>query len=288
MGIIRVRNNVFYDIMIHEIEATGGIKAYTDILHLRSPQKEALTFYNITWQLLEIARSSLIPRSYNAIYGLTQERNILESVGAHTNLVAAIMDQALWYIYGDSSVHYTIDRYTYQHIVEAIRLHDLAENKTGDKADNGDRDEDEKNRLEMEYYKFYTERYPTSNPNLKVKVLQLLEEMQNKSSPTGKLLYLSDKVAANIIVLCLDNEGYLPMIRKDSPLISERDLKEIELCDFVTSDGYYRASEMWATDFFEIRKLNQYDDTLFFTTLIVIATLMVHGTWYKWREKRYK
>lgn len=286
MSIVRVRSNVFSDIMRNEADQKGHSTIYTDILHMRAPHKEALIFYNIVWQLLEVAKSSLVPRSYNTPYGLTRDNKAWESVGAHTNLVFAIMDQALWYVYGNSFVH-TVDMYSYKHIVEAIRLHDLAENRTGDIADSGDRDEIQKQKVETDYFRLFAERYPSSDPNLGPKVLDLLKEMQDRGSYTGRLLYLSDKVAANIIALCLDNEDHSPMIRKDSHFISERDLKEIELCDFVTADGYYRASEMWATDFFEIRKLNRYDDALFFTALIVMATLMVHGKWYQWREKRY-
>lgn len=287
MSAIRIRNNVFSDILQHEMDMRP-FKPYTDILHMRAPHKEVLDFYNIAWQILEVAKSSLVSRSYNYSYSLTRENTVWESVGAHTNLVLAIMDYALWYVYGSNSFHHTIDMYSYRHIVEAIRLHDLAENETGDEADNGERNEEEKNRIEMEYFKIFTNRYPSTDPNLKNKVLDLLKEMQDKSSPTGKLIYLSDKVSADIITLCLDRENHPPMIRKDSPFVSKRDLEEIALCDFVTDLGYYRASEMWATDFFEVRKLNQYDETFFFTALIVMATLMVHGKWYEWREKSYQ
>ena len=39
--------------------------------------------------------------------------------------------------------------------------------------------------------------------------------------------------------------------------------------------------------YLQMRKLVQYDDTGFFTALIVMYTLQIHNYWYSWREADY-
>ena len=164
-------------------------------------------------------------------------------------------------------------------------MHDLSENEIGDIPDNGDRNDEEKDALEMAYYEKYAAKF--IDGKLEKHVLRLLGEMQKKNSFTGRMVYLADKVAALIITLCLDEIGYSPMTYMASPHASNRDRAEMRMCDS-TKDGMYLASEMWTMDFFEMRNLCQYDDTMFFTALIVAATLRVRGSWYNWREKAYQ
>jgi hypothetical protein len=45
---------------------------------------------------------------------------------------------------------------------------------------------------------------------------------------------------------------------------------------------------MWAIDYFKMRELEQYDDTGYFTALIVAYTLAVNGHWYIWRDHDYR
>lgn len=246
--------------------------------------------YPSVWQIFEVAKSAFISRSYNSRYFLCGDETVYESVSAHTNLVSAIGRWAFeaYKIYIADKVDelpWFYDGYTYMEIEEAIRLHDLSENEIGDIPDNGSRDETEKNLIEMAYYKKYADKYPS--PLLRKHVLELLEQMQSKSSLVGRMIYLSDKVAALIITLCLDQMDDSPLTHFESPFISERDVEEMKICDVVLNGNKYRASEMWTIDFFKMRELCQYDDTMYFTALIVAATLETHLRWYNWRKADY-
>ena len=111
--------------------------------------------------------------------------------------------------------------------------------------------------------------------------------MQMKDSMTGKMIFLSDKLAALFITLCLDDLGKSPMMALDSFYASKRDKGEMLMCDH-SFKGRHKASEMWAIDFFKMRKIVDLDDTFFFTAMIVMATLIVNGRWYNWREADYQ
>ena len=250
-------------------------------------------YYEAVWRIFEVIKSSLVPRSYLLRYNLYSGKRAYESVGAHANTVAAIMSNALDYCYGcdfgdrSGDKLYTVDGYSYRDIMEAIRLHDLAENEIGDIPDNGDRDDEEKNQQEMRYFEKYMATYPEKSNIFKNSVLRLMRDFQYQSSPTGALLYLADKTAALFVTLCLDFIGQPPLMAKDSPYASSRDIQEMELCDYCVEDKFYKASEMWAIDYFKMRSIIKFDETTFYTRLIVMATLMVNGKWYTWREKDY-
>lgn len=247
--------------------------------------------YAITWRLLENARSEFVSRSYNTRYNLTEENVVYESVAAHSNLMNALVTHALDFCYGtqfggDGQIRRTGDGYTYREIIEVVRLHDLAENEIGDIPDNGDRDEAEKVYKEFDYFRRYLESYG-GKKHFKNRVLDLLRHMYRKDSPTGRLLFLADKVSAFIATLCLDCYVKMPLMHRDSPLASDRDKMEMSACDYSYGDGFYRASEMWTMDFLSFRKHVEFDETMFFTGVLVMATLMVNGIWYSWRNPEY-
>lgn len=236
-------------------------------------------------QLHEIAESSSVLRSYNGRYGLTSNKIAYESVGAHSNLCCAILDRCLSYLYGPTL--YSIpDGYTYRELMEVIRRHDLPENVIGDIPDNGAGDADTKRKAEMIYFQHFKSLSPFREYEFEDNVNRLLIEMDNQTSFIGKLLYLADKTSALIITLWHDQKGRYPLMSPDSPAVSGRDRAEMKLCDY-DFNGHYRASEMWAIDFFKMRNLTEYDDTGYYTALIVAYTLEVNGCWYKWREKDY-
>ena len=241
-----------------------------------------------TKQLAHVAKNSLVLRSYNLRYHLTNHSKTFESVGAHTNLVEAIVDRALSAIYGsDFDFAETDDGYSYREIVEAVRRHDLPENETGDIPDNGNRNEAEKQARERAFLTDFSNLSPMRELKFDARVTQLLSEMEDKSSLTGRLIFCADKIAALFMTLCYEEVGHSPLMKKHSRYASERDRKEMAMCDF-SENGACRASEMWAIDYFKMRELIQYDDNGFFTALIVMYTLMVHGCWYTWREKDYQ
>ncbi|MBR2837089.1 hypothetical protein IKE79_01890 [Candidatus Saccharibacteria bacterium] len=84
----------------------------------------------------------------------------------------------------------------------------------------------------------------------------------------------------------MDSVG-LPAMRSVNAPATNRSKEEMHLCEF-TQGGYCRISEMWTTDFFRIRKIVNLDDSGFFTALLVMCTLLVHGHWYNWREADYR
>ena len=252
-------------------------------------------FYKMAVRILEVAKSAFVPRGYNKPYGVTSDDFFGESVGAHTNLVVAIATAALDFIYDTafgnefSASGYmvrTVDGYSYREIIETILAHDLPENETGDLADNGSRDEVLKMETEFDYVENWMNSYPGRQIGLSGSVLRLFGEMQMRLGPTGRLIFLADKISAVIVTLALDKEGHSPMILPDDPCLSERDRREIKMCDH-SYNGKYKASEMWTADYFKTRELIKYDDNLFFTALIVMTTLIVNGEWYSWREMDY-
>ena len=251
--------------------------------------KAPAEIFAIAERVYRNAGLNFVPRSYNGSYGLSKTEITFESVGAHTNLVCAIAEEALDFFYGHGFgyTERTIDGYLYQDVITAIHAHDLAELRYGDLADNGSHDKDAKFKLELEYLENYLDTYSISLRHEKAVLLKLLKEMEAQSSHTGKVVYLADKAAALIATLYLDSIKRSPMIRMSSSYASDRDKSEMRNCDR-SYDGAYKASEMWAVDYFVERKIVDIDESLFFTALIVMMTLIVNGRWYNWREKFYQ
>lgn len=254
---------------------------------------DAERIYNVVSQLDEIAQASVVLRSYNVRYGVTNDRIAYESDGAHTNLMQAMVDRALIHIYGPyfgepgSEFPRTNDGYSYREIMEAIRQHDLPENVIGDIPDNGDRDNDAKSRIEAGYWQSYNGKFHFKEKLFASRVLGLLAEMSTKHRETGRLLFAADKACALFITLAYDELKMSPRMHPTDAYASARDIAEMKLCDN-NYDGYYRASEMWAIDYLRIRKIAKYDDTGFFTAVIVMYTLLINEKWYVWREKDYQ
>ena len=236
-------------------------------------------------QIIEVMRSSMVIRSYHKQYNLSYLPMAFESDSAHTNLMATILDRALSYLYGPA-FHYTDDGYNYREIMEAVRRHDLPENITGDIPDDGTRDEATKNQLEQEYQRAFSSHSPSREVDFEKKVLCLLTEMEGKTSPTGKLLYAADKVSAILMVLCYDKVGLSPHHRFKKEFTTASGRQAAKICERTTVNGYL-ASEIWTIDYFKMRKLVQYDETGYFTALLVMTTLQVHHDWYSWREADY-
>ena len=253
---------------------------------------EAGEITNLCFRLSEIAESSFVPRSYVSAYGINHEEVTNESVGAHTNLVIALVEEALYYYYGpdfgnpEGKWTRTIDGYTVREITEAARQHDLAENVFGDIPDNGDRDNAAKDREEDDYFYRYSRTFPKKRTKFTDNVFSLLMQMRNPHSPTGRLLYLADKTAALFITLQYDTNNISPRMEKSNPKATSRDKAEMNLCDYVEQNKC-KASEMWAIDYFKMRKICEQDDYGFFTAIIVMRTLEVNGKWYSWREADY-
>ena len=249
---------------------------------------EATEMWNTTRQIAEFTMASTILRSYLWNYGLTAPdlRSTYESDAGHTNLMSAIVERALCYIYGPD-IHYTEDGYTYREVMEAVRRHDLPENLTGDIPDDGTRDDYAKAKADADYQRDFSRFSPNRNTESEKRILRLLEEMEGKTSPTGKLIYLADKISAIIMVLYYDSQYQPPHRSVNSEYNTLRDVKEMRLCDKVYSKDTYYVSEMWTIDYFMFRRLVKYDDTGFFTALLVMYTLQVHHDWYAWREENY-
>ncbi|MDO4752764.1 MAG: HD domain-containing protein [Candidatus Saccharibacteria bacterium] len=280
-----------YQAIMREEIRVRGVKNW--MIHYKKVVDNPEDFYNMVWRIFEVTKLGFLPRSYNKCYGLTDADFIYESVGAHTNLALSILEHAISFQFGEqfSRYHdlpfYTPDGYSYRDMVECILMHDLAENEIGDIPDNGGMDAEEKDKLEYKYFRDYIESYPGNQAARRNNLLALFRSMQRHDSQTGNLLYLSDKVSALMVTLCLDSIEKSPMICKDSEYLSARDYAEMSMCDFTTEDGRCKASEMWAIDFFEMRHIVDLDKSFFFTALIVMATLIVNNCWYSWRTKAY-
>lgn len=237
---------------------------------------------NTAKRILEIAENSTVLRCGNRIGHLTRDTIAYESDGAHTNLVRAIANYALDFVYGWGES----PGFTRREIDEAILIHDLPENVFDDIPDNGSRDELQKLKDENAYYAKFLEYYEPYDRTFVVHIAQLLCEMNAKSTEIGRIIYLADKLSAIIMMLAYDNLDMLPRANPSESSLSSVSRTEINLCE-LRKDNSILLSELWTVDFLFGRELNQYDDTGFFTALLVMATLLVHDKWYQWREDQY-
>jgi hypothetical protein len=254
------------------------------------PRAEELL--NLTIQILEIAENSTVIRGYNGVYGVTDLERAPESDGGHTNLMSDIANKALKFIYGPETNKFP-GEYTKDDIMEVCRRHDLPENYTGDQIENGERKDKELAIIEKEYQEMYSDLSPDYAKESEKRILRLvLEEFPKGSSPIGRVVLMSDKIAAIISTLIqefLSEEPKItikaPKMAIDYPGATKQDKNNMEECERVVDD-YCSASEMWTVDFFK-RDLDKYDDTGFFTAIVVFATLLVNYKWYNWRDKHY-
>lgn len=243
---------------------------------------DAAEMWGIATQILDAARLGLVPRSYNKRYGLSKAKIAYESVGAHTYLALSIFNA--WHNYEYGPYHEPSHRYNCE---EALRRHDLPETVIGDIPDAGERDESVKNMIEHSYFRAYSLLSPSRNKNIDEAANKLLYEMEEKTNPLARSIYVADKISALIITLACDKMGIPPKMKPSCKHSSARDRYEMGLCDYRIGKACY-ASEMWAIDYLKARHLNQYDDKGYYTALLVMCTLLVNGgKWYSWRETDY-
>ena len=244
-------------------------------------------FFNITSQILELGYLALVPRIYITRYNMAKDYPAFESVGAHTLLVETMVDRALAFKY-DPGFKRTSDRFKYREIMEAIRRHDLPELIISDQPDNGTRDDKKLAKDEHRYWRFFSKLSPKREMDFEKKVNSLLLNMQNRHSITGRMLYVADKASLIIMALCCDHKKVAPVMHLNDPTASTNKITDMHTCDHCNKNGYFNGSEMWTVNFLKTRKLYQYDDSGFFTALIVMATLATHDNkWYRWRERDY-
>ncbi|MBR2709019.1 hypothetical protein IKE98_01670 [Candidatus Saccharibacteria bacterium] len=241
---------------------------------------------NFVIQIFEVAYSAVVPRSYNKSYGLCNDEIVYESISAHTRLMAVINLKALDFIYGPDVDEYP-GGYRYKDIAKVNNRHDLPENESGDKADNGDRDDKGLAILEWRYFKKYRKLSLITTKEYEKRIKQLQKEFEEKSSEIGRLVYSGDKVSAIIMNLLLDAIGRPPKMSIYDPKASWKDKINMGMCERVENYCCY-ASEMWTVGYLKTRDTDTYDDTGFFTAIIVMATLLVRHKWYNWREKDYE
>ena len=235
-------------------------------------------------RLLEIAKNSTVLRCGNVLGHLTNDTIAYESDGAHTNLVRAMVKYAMDFIYGWGA---NSPNYYREEIDEAALIHDLPENDTGDVPDNRTRDEASKQKVEETFIEEFMKQAKPRKPMHAHKVRKLLQQMQDKSTTEGRILYTADKLSAVIMMLALDHLGLYPYAFPGEKSISKISDEEFSFCTKRT-DGSVLLSDVWTIDFLHGRKLNQYDDYSFFTAILIMTTLLVKGEWYDWRYKQYK
>ena len=279
------------------------VNSYTRILRCEEQLAKKSWEFQIdvmnAWQnccfLEEVIKNSLIPRALSKrIYGGNGPTMVYESVAAHTNLMRELVDLYFAYIYGPNfEDYYRPGGYTYREYQKAIARHDLPENETGDTCDNNGRNEEKK----LAHERGYQERLssittPANSTTFDANVLRLLNEMATQSSEAGRILYVADKVSAILTCLYLDKIAPTigikpPRMKMFSRYSSVNDRKEMRICERI--DGNLRrASEMWTIDYLKLRRRVRFDDSGFFTSILVMYTLMVNKTWYNWRERDYR
>lgn len=252
--------------------------------------KPDFIYYQVI-SIIETCKISFLSRSYNVPYHLTEDKEVCESVGAHTNFACEILKHFLIYNYDADA--YILERgYTYNEAMDAMSRHDKPEAKFGDKPDNGSRDEEQKVQDEHKYQEWLSSLMPISQVEYEKNVRNLICEMDLKSTFLGRSLYLSDKISALLVNLYLDSVGRTPYRTSLDDGLSARDKEEIDIIarQYGIDDlsYHYKGSEMWAIDYLEYRKIAKYDDSGYFTALFIMYTLVVNGKWYDWREQQYE
>lgn len=235
-------------------------------------------------RLLEIAKNSTVLRCGNVLGHLTNDTIAYESDGAHTNLMRALVKYAMDFIYGWGA---NSPNYYREEIDEAALIHDLPENTTGDIPDNRNRNEANKVKAENTFIEEFMKKAKPRKPIHAHKVRKLLQQMQDKSTTEGRILYTADKLSAIIMMLVLDHLELFPYSFPGEPAIARRSDEELNLCT-KRADGSILLSDAWTVDFLHGRRINQYDDHSFFTAILIMTTLLVKGEWYDWRYKQYK
>lgn len=242
-----------------------------------------LVIKGVATRVLEIAKNSAVIRVGVKTGHLTKDNTAYESDGAHTNLVRALVDYALDFIYGWNNSPPFYDR---REMGEAVLRHDLPENETGDTADNNSHDEAEKRKHDKEYQKAFSTHYPDEQFLHTYRIETLLDEMETKISEEGRILYSADKVAAIIAMLAYESIGKRPYVGINDDSMSELNKTELKLCE-IDENNEVLLSELFTADYLEGRDLIRYDDSGFFTAILIMTTIIVHEKWYDWREKKY-
>lgn len=246
--------------------------------------------YGTMLQLSQIAYSTLISRSYNLRYNLTNCPDTFESVASHSFLIESMMDSALSFLYGPNFTQ-TTDGFTYREIMQAIRRHDLPEIYTADIPDNGDRNDQALAKTEDLYWRQYSHDSPSRECKTDQNVKYLLEDSRsNFSTTTGRQIHAADKASAIFAALCFEEKGFTPWMVEDDTLASAREASIMKKCSrgkfdhltvvWLLEARYQRyASEMWTIDFFD-REFHKMDYGHYFTALIIMKTIAVTGKWY--------
>ena len=236
-----------------------------------------------TLRLLEVAKNSTVLRCGNTLGHLTKDTIAYESDGAHTNLVRTLVKYAMDFIYGWGA---NSPNYYREEIDEAALIHDLPENITGDIPDNRNRDEKKKQQVENAYIEEFMAKHRPRKAIHAHKVKKLLQEMERKSTPEGRLLYAADKLSAILMMLILDHLELYPHAFPGEAAICKMTDEELNFCT-KRPDGSILLSDAWTIDFLHGRTLNRFDDYSFFTAILVMSTLLVKGEWYQWRYNQY-
>lgn len=253
--------------------------------------------YTMATRVLFSAESNTVERCINNMGHLNEIPIITpESVGGHTNLVSSLIDEALDFTYGYDKPPKEFNR---RHIQDAARIHDLQEIYDGDTRDDGIRNEAAKQKREREFFQEYAKFLPEAQ---KGSILRLLQEMEEKSTPAGKLLYVADKAAAPITALAYEKkyaerEMGTEKMRSKLPRFTLGELNPdsrnyqlaVKALGMSPTEDTRNLSELWIADYLQCgRNIGQYDETGVITAVLVMSVLIVNdGEWYSWREKAY-
>lgn len=245
--------------------------------------------YNIMIQLTHFASLSLVPRSYNTRYLLTADPRTYESVASHTLLAREMITKALNFFY-EPNFKRTKDGFTYYEISEAICRHDLPENETGDKPDNGDRDNESLALKETEYWDRHSSYSPSRESGTEEHISFLLQDQNSQpTTVTGGQIHATDKASAIFMNLCLEEKGMPPIMYVDSSIASEQERNQMSRCErHLELDGFQfcYASEMWTIGYFD-KGIDKMDREYFFTALVIMKTIAVAGKWYDQYGKKH-
>lgn len=151
--------------------------------------------------------------------------------------------------------------------------HETGEGKIGDLPDDGRRDEAEKNRIELEALKAYSQTLP---PDLGQDLVIDFMEFQSKISQRGQVTYCIDKIEAVFQGLLYEMEGRGGDMQNKAKAwkVSEQDQK------YMVQTGTTRLVDNWAAHFLD--KIKDLPCAPLFIEILRSAVEDVRGEWFDW------
>lgn len=162
-------------------------------------------------------------------------------------------------------------------LIRGMMEHELGEIPSGDIASDGTRNEEEKDREELEFVSAWSSK--CFDPTIAILNVRIFEEMQLKSTEIGMLLFWIDKIEAVLFNLILEEYGQTGFVTA-KPDITDLDKNAMEL----TNDP--RCADVWLCNTLVTNpKLLKFRFTPIFLEIVQSFALAIRGKEMAWIDR---